>query len=569
MSFDAHEDKIRKIFAGDTQLVIPRNQRKYIWEEKQWKELWSDINYIKLRRSSAQTDINHFFCSFVLQECEKKYEIIDGQQRITTLFLILSALCCYFNKLNSAEEHGKTRQYLSGNIGLNSEYLRLENNDLNNISIIMAGACKYQEAFSEKTMLDFKALTKGNKGDERIINCFSYFYNELSQNNLSLNDSVTIREILLDMKVINIASEDELDCYDIFEILNARGVDLEESELLKNYIFKYAQPEYSVDNAKNIWTKIEDNMELCKGNIDLFLVHFVTYRYYKPSKDEGVFRIIKSNTDKNTVRNLLDDLYSASEDYIMFYDSTKAFNKDIQKSLEFYKLVNHRQFRPLFMALFNAYHKGSYNEKQLSKICVFLKNFSFAYTLVMGNSSNLIETSIYDLAGKIYKNPTIETLNLIKQKLKKFYPGQNDFTRAFCNLGFSNKNKNYSNSNNRKRMKYIFEELEDIKQATAELFCDTKNCDLEHIMNDSEFDDITSKVGNILLISSKLNKKMNDYDFAKKKKILKQSQLITVQNFLHYYENYDEWTNNLIIQRTETIAKEAYNSIWKLDTNDI
>ena len=202
MSFDAHEDKIRKIFAGDTQFVIPRNQRKYIWEEKQWKELWSDINYIKLRRSTAQTDINHFFGSFVLQECEKKYEIIDGQQRITTLFLILSALCCYFNKLNSAEEHGKTRQYLSGNIGLDSEYLRLENTDLNNISIIMAGACKYQETFSEKTMLDFKALTKGNKGDERIINCFSYFYNELSKNDLSLNDAVTIREILLDRKSV-------------------------------------------------------------------------------------------------------------------------------------------------------------------------------------------------------------------------------------------------------------------------------------------------------------------------------------------------------------------------------
>ena len=79
----------------------------------------------------------------------------------------------------------------------------------------------------------------------------------------------------------------------------------------------------------------------------------------------------------------------------------------------------------------------------------------------------------------------------------------------------------------------------------------------------------TSKVGNILLVSSKLNKKMNDYNFDEKKKILKQSQLITVQNFLHYYEKYNEWTNNLIIQRTEAIAKEAYNSIWKLDTNDI
>lgn len=50
MSFDAHEEKIRKIFSGDTKFVIPRNQRKYIWDEKQWKELLSDITYIKKQR---------------------------------------------------------------------------------------------------------------------------------------------------------------------------------------------------------------------------------------------------------------------------------------------------------------------------------------------------------------------------------------------------------------------------------------------------------------------------------------------------------------------------------------
>ena len=51
MSFDAHEEKIRKILAGDTKFTIPRNQRKYVWEEKQWKELLGDIIYIKNRQA--------------------------------------------------------------------------------------------------------------------------------------------------------------------------------------------------------------------------------------------------------------------------------------------------------------------------------------------------------------------------------------------------------------------------------------------------------------------------------------------------------------------------------------
>ena len=104
MSFDAHEEKIRKILAGDTKFTIPRNQRKYVWEEKQWKELLGDIIYIKNRQAiEFKKEINHFFGSFVLQETGNVFEIIDGQQRITTLLLILASLCAVFNELKSDE----------------------------------------------------------------------------------------------------------------------------------------------------------------------------------------------------------------------------------------------------------------------------------------------------------------------------------------------------------------------------------------------------------------------------------------------------------------------------------
>ena len=225
MSFDAHEEKIRKIFAGDIKFIIPRNQRKYVWEEKQWRELLGDIDYIKRYSINSDGDVSHFLGSFVLQENESCFEIIDGQQRITTLFMVLSAICMLFNELESEEEHGKTRQYLSGNIGLKSQYMRLDNQNISNISIIMAQACQYRKCIQTSDLLDKTLIDKKDDGNKRILNCFEFYYNYFAENYREIEELISIREIVLDMKVIHIASENELDCYDIFEILNARGVD--------------------------------------------------------------------------------------------------------------------------------------------------------------------------------------------------------------------------------------------------------------------------------------------------------------------------------------------------------
>lgn len=565
MSFDAHEEKIRKIFAGDAQFTIPRNQRKYVWEEKQWKELVGDIDYIKKRKVNSSEDISHFLGSFVLQENESTYEIIDGQQRITTLLIMLSAICLLFNERECQEEHGKTRQYLSGNIGLKSQYMRLDNKNISNIAFIMAQACTYRENLQGNELLDRTLIKRDSDGNKRVINCLHFYYDYFSENYHTIEELISIRDIILDMKVIHIASEDELDCYDIFEILNARGVDLEDSELLKNYIFKYAQPQYPIDRAKEIWTQIEENMNACNGNMEQFLSHFVTYRYYKPTKDEGVFRIIKSNTDKNEVNILLDDILKASERYIIFYHPDRASTSVITKCLQFFELVNHRQFRPLFMALMEAKDKEYYTDKQLDNICIYLKNFSFAYTLVMRNTSNNIDTKIHELSQEVYKLHSEVVLNKIKIELDKFYPSYSEFEPAFLNIGFSNKNKKYSNSNNRKRMRYIHSEIEEYEQKTNELTCNLKECNLEHIMNDSDSNVCTCRVGNILLLSEHINNNMGNISFSEKKEKLKRSQLATVKKFLVNYGDSDEWNAEKIEKRTKAIAKLAYDKVWKLE----
>lgn len=565
MSFDAHEEKIRKIFSGDARFMIPRNQRKYVWEEKQWRELMGDIEYINKRKKDSDADISHFLGSFVLQENGLFYEIIDGQQRITTLFIVLSAICFRFNEIGDIEEHGKTRQYLSGNIGLQSQFMRLENKDIINIAFIMSQSCKYRENLDRENLLDRSLMSAEDDGNKRVVKCLYFYHGYLSDNCKTSEELAAIRDIILDMKVIHIASEDELDCYDIFEILNARGVDLEESELLKNFIFKYAQPQYTIDRAKEIWAKIEKNMKECNGNMELFLTHFVTYRYYKPAKEEGVFRIIKASVNKSGVNILLDDLLKASERYAVFYHPEKANNDTIKKCIEFFILVNHRQFRPLFMALMDAYDNNWYTEKQLEDICVYLKNFSFAYTFVMRNTSNNIDTKIHKLSQEVYKDHSEMILNKIKIELDKYYPTYDEFETAFFNIGFSNKNKKYSNSNDRKRMRYIFSEIEEYEQKTNELICNLKECNLEHIMNDSENNIYACRIGNILLLSEHINRNMGNDSFAEKKERLKKSRLYTVQKFLEHYGNVEEWNEEKIERRTKAIAKLAYNKVWKLE----
>lgn len=564
MSFDAHEEKIRKIFAGDTKFEIPRNQRKYVWKEKQWKELLGDILYIKRKQAVEKKEINHFLGTFVLQESENRYEIIDGQQRITTLLLILSSICAIFNELESEEEHGQTRQYLVGNIGLKSQYCRMENTNIINITVIIESIAEYRENMTSKSLIDTSLLNRTGEGNKGVIECFYFYYNYLKDNFNNIDELVLLRNIILDMKVIHIASEDELDCYDIFEILNARGVDLEDSELLKNFIFKYAQPKYSIDRAKEIWTKIEENMGKCNGNMEQFLIHFVTYRFYKPTKDEGVFRIIKTNTDKEKVNELLDNILESSEKYIWFYRPENCSNKIIRESLEYFKLVNHRQFRPMFMSILEILHSGDVNEKQVEKICTYLLNFSFGFTFVMGNNSNMIDTKVHSLSQNVYKQHSVESLKKIKTELEPYYPSYKEFKNSFSNLGFSNKNRKYNNSNNRKRMFYVLTKIEEKKQETKELICNVSECNIEHIMNDSETNDITSKIGNLLLLSEHINNKMGNASFSEKKDKLKRSKLQTVKNFLQYYGNNNEWTEKLIEDRTDALISLAYNEIWKL-----
>ena len=113
-------------------------------------------------------------------------------------------------------------------------------------------------------------------------------------------------------------------------------------------------------------------------------------------------------------------------------------------------------------------------------------------------------------------------------------------------------------------MFYLLKSIETYKNNSSELECKWEKCNIEHIMNDSETDNNTSYVGNLLLISEKINSKMGNSDFKEKIPLLKESQLESVKEFVKFCGSESEWTIENITKRGQNIAKLAYEKVWKL-----
>ena len=565
MSFDAHEQRLKDIFSGDSSFHIPRNQRDYVWEEKNWKELADDVQYV-FSLISNKKDLSHFIGSFVFQKVDDEYIIIDGQQRITTLMIMLASICVLHNEINDHEGFGLTKQYLIGNIGLKAEFQRLKNDTISNLKYIIGRATNYCEERSKDNIFKDIPFDRTKKSNKLIVSCFWFFYNYFAELSKSNKDSLnTIRSIIVEMKVIHIISENELDCYEVFEILNARGVSLKDSELMKNYIFKYVQPESTVDIAKAKWDKILENMTKCKDNIEQFLVHYFTARFPKvKTQKDSFFQLVKERIPKNEINALLDELVKCSELYTYFYEPDSYPDPIICDVLKFFILENQRQFRPIFIAYFLAHNKKLINETELQKAFILIRNFYFSYGLICKNGSNLIENSVYSLANEIYLSTNNVTVRMFFSKFYDYYPSEETFIAHFSEKGYSNKNKLYTNSKNKKEIDYILRGFEQYYQSEqgAELQCNLAKCNVEHINSDSEIKDTYCKIGNLLLISETINSNIGNIPFSEKVKEYKKSKLLNVCRFVENYGNNEDFTDSDINKRSTKLAKLAFNKIW-------
>ena len=261
MAFDVVDQDITQLFKNDDIFYIPRYQRNYVWKEINWSQLIKDIRYC----AEVTPGWSHFIGSMVFERKQKSgglVDIIDGQQRIITLQIVIFAMIYCFRNFKKTTKDPDVEKQCDVNIIYlqdlivnrtlgKSETIKVENGYEEYVEL---NQCFMELKEDELQKYDF--MMEQNKQSKSIIlEAFNFFASDFIK--LSFEELVLLTSQFLKTRVVAISSMQEEEVYNIFEILNARGVKLKQIELLKNYLFKYLKPKALLDTYKNKWAELE------------------------------------------------------------------------------------------------------------------------------------------------------------------------------------------------------------------------------------------------------------------------------------------------------------------------
>lgn len=565
MSFNANDKQIGEIL-NRAVFDIPRNQRRYVWAETNWKELLEDVIF-----SCRKGGTPHFIGSIVLKNKGKEdgvdyYTIIDGQQRITTIVLALIAI------MKLLVEYGMDDDYYG-----TLDYIRVRNNRNQKMPIIVSdyhvSLENLIEGIEEKELIvnqtiDVFVDTRivSNKKDKILGNALKYYYNEIKRICENYDDYtdklLEIRNAIINMTIVSIVSTSEEDSYTIFEILNARGRELEDYELLKNYIMRYIQSENKRETAKSKW----EEMELRLGSyFKRYIGHYARHRFGKVQGDkDSDYRIIYKNTKGTDINALLNDIKLKSEYYLKFVNpqirgEDKNCTEIEYEIFSFFKKKRQEQFRPVVLSLLHQKELGNLSESLYEQSIKFIYNFFVCYTLIGEEKSNKLQDVVYKYAFILENQYSYNNLKEFGRTLKGKIPDYDWFFNSFRNLGWSNYSEMYKGDKNKQRVQIT---LEIIEKYVAQKF-EISEFTIEHILPDSESDE-NAHIGNLIPLERGLNVRCGNKSLNEKYSIYEDSNFVTARGISKRYKN-KEFN---IAKRTEFLCKLVYNNILELSQLD-
>lgn len=544
MSFEARQSTVGKLL-NDAIYRIPRNQRMYVWNERNWGDLYQDINLVK--KGVAST---HFIGSIVLMEEADEdglsvYTIIDGQQRIITLAILLASILYAFKRRGLSEDAGGTKKYLiATDIKNNSHAIVAPDNHLTLMRLTdgVIGVSE-KEAASTSPLTFARARCVSKAKDDLIVKAFHYFSTRLDA--MDDGNLIAYRDAVIATTYVNISSSTEEDSYTIFEILNARGLALEDHELLKNYIMRYVNPAEKRDDAKQVWSEIEQTLG---SNMKPFLRHYAIHRYrLGPGDKEGPYKKIRDYADPERTIDLLYDLKKKAEYYQEIVSSRDSIGD--ANVLAFLRAHKVQVFRPLLMSLMHCRDEERITPDEYSNALKFIHDFYICYKIVGGMESNHLTDSIAKHSFALETSFSPSSIKDWKESFQKKLPTIESFEASLKSLGWSHHWALYDDEKLKDRCKLVLELLEHSVGGPEGMDSYT----IEHVFPDS-VDQRNARIGNLLPLERGLNERCKDKAFDEKLEIYKESRFVSVRKFVQRYEgaSFDADV------RAKFMAKEIY-----------
>ena len=429
---DSTTNHFGSLIRSGMKFIIPKFQRDYSWDSEQWDDLWADIE------TMLNEGTDHYMGYLVLQTSNTKSTIIiDGQQRFTTITLIILSAIKSIQKLANkgleVDDNKKRIETLMSTYVGNIDPISLE---YDNILILNRNNNAYYKDYIVK-LGDLK-LRNTSYTEKLMKKCFEWFEQKINGKYSTGREYAQFIETIVENLYFTIIKvNDEMNAFRVFETLNARGVQLSSADLLKNYLFSLVDNTSEHPERVNIleekWTKLTTNVRAEK------LPDFI--RYYWNSKNKTVrsndlFKVLRNNIKEDrSVFELINDMLAYSDIYMALKNESDDLWNERDKVQEYVSLLNIFNLKQPISMLMAAYKYLS-NEDFERVLCDAIV-VSFRYNVICGKNPNDIEKVFNDISIKISNNNTYD-----KNLLSKIYVNDNEFTVSFINKVFPENARN-------------------------------------------------------------------------------------------------------------------------------
>lgn len=533
-------------FIKANKFCVPSYQRSYSWEaEKHTSDLFLDIE-------NNLSEAEYFLGTIVLtKKSDGLLEIVDGQQRLTTMLLFFAAIRDDFKKRNKDKKIQEN--YLS-------DYDRREEKDIPKLTLNNHDNDFYKEYIVNRKN-DYSAK---NKSNEFIKDSYMFFLNTLNEKQYDDQTLLDLMDFIDEkLKVVIIIVSEETNAFAIFETLNDRGLVLAQIDLLKNYLYSKCSNRTILINVQQNWDKLSNKFDNKKLSlIDFIRVFWMSNYGFIREKDNQIFKAIKDRIGTNEVQNFVLHLLNESDVYFAIQNETDSYwvDHNLSNCIKYIKLLNNLELTQYYPLLFSII-KNFKNPTEVEKAIKLILSWMVRMLIVGSNKGGTIEQSYSKNAIKIIKNE-ISSAKELRGSLQVLIPDDEIFKNAFESATVSSE----------KLARFYLREIENYlsEDSEKEVIEDTDKVNLEHILpkkadeNYPYFSDEThqkyvKRIGNLTLMNSKMNRKQSSSNFENKKKEFAKSTL----QITYDITKYGNWDVGAIEKRQKELAEIAIK-VWTI-----
>jgi uncharacterized protein with ParB-like and HNH nuclease domain/predicted transport protein len=556
----ASETSLISLFSSVKQFTIPIYQRTYDWSKEECKELFNAI--LKAGQNNEQKE---YFIGSVVYIKEDPYQatafnkvnVIDGQQRLTTITLLLKAIQDHMKEKGiskiaddtSADEIGK--EYL----------LNMDKEEERHYKLILTRGDK------ETLFNVVKSREYPKDYSENIRENYEYFKNLLGENDIDI-----IFRGILKLSIIDVSLDPRYDNAQlIFESLNSTGKALEQSDLIRNYMLMGLDKEKQDKIYTDYWYPIEEAFSESESDsiFDAFLRDYLTIKTNTIPKFGDIYEAFKKYSYGKETQELVADVDKYSKHYIKLHLESEA-DVELRQAIRDLNELDVNVSYPFLLCIYEDYMNEKITRDDFLKILQLIESYIFRRS-ICGIPTASLNKTFATLYKKINKDNYVESIQAGILLLDKYrsIPNNQEFMASFVDKDIYNY----------KKTKYVLRKLENSNRKKE--LVDPDNYTIEHIMPQKEdmteewkkelgerWEQIHEKylhtIGNLTL--TQYNSEYGCKPFLEKRDMpggFSQSPLFLNSKI----KSLDSWNENEITQRAEELAKLAVN-IWQIPSLD-